>query len=306
MDQEEAVILHPNDADILCGSGSTVSLHPGNKRFRLIVANNYDEYAAAITKSEKMKATKKIMQEVLSLGSRFLKRDPIFQQWYLANTKAGRDKISHCLRELRTIAINRHSLKNAQDDEDALLPKMEREEELQQIALDCHGGEASTSPVGTATTETGIGTTASDHSSVRSVPSIPLPLVKAHSNVQDYHASTIASHHPLQFPLGASGGALVLPMFHPSPSTDAPGAPASMLATKQSSTVTTELLNFLQIQYASAGFPSHFSIMMPPQNEVMHALEHNYAGIFTDDFFRLEDDDAEDEEDVKAIAQQGY
>lgn len=108
--QEEQLILYPNDLDILCGSGRSVSTHPGNKRFRIIVGNHYAAYSEATSKVEKMKVTQRVMDALLSSGStRFLKKDPIFERFHLTKPRAGRDKISHCLREIKLKQARRHT-----------------------------------------------------------------------------------------------------------------------------------------------------------------------------------------------------
>ena len=99
MQDKQAPVL-PTDVDVLCGSGSGKWDHPGNRRFRLIVANHCEKYVAAETKTEKMKVSRSILHEVISPGARFLQKHPIYQEWYIADLKVGRDKISHCLRVL--------------------------------------------------------------------------------------------------------------------------------------------------------------------------------------------------------------
>lgn len=100
--ESEAAIIVPNDLDVLCGSRSTAATHPGNARFRSILEKHFPKYELALTKTEKTKVTREIMKEVVSLGSRFLKRDPIFEKkWYFVDTmKVGQDKISHSLRDM--------------------------------------------------------------------------------------------------------------------------------------------------------------------------------------------------------------
>lgn len=86
--------------DIICGSGKSAVAHPGNKRFQIIVAKHSYAYEVAKTKKEKAKLTQKILDELLSLEcTRFLKKDPIFERFYIANKRVCKDKISHCLRE---------------------------------------------------------------------------------------------------------------------------------------------------------------------------------------------------------------
>lgn len=97
-----AIILTPQELDIICGSGKFVSTHPGNKRFKLIVNKYYPDYNVAASKQDKMRVTNKVIDELLTSGSttRFLKKDPIFERYYVGSKRAGRDKVSHCLRQM--------------------------------------------------------------------------------------------------------------------------------------------------------------------------------------------------------------
>lgn len=103
-------VVQPTDADVLCGSGSTKAVHPGNQRFRRIVSKHYSAYASALSKTEKMKVSRQIMREVISNGGRFLKKDTGSHDWYIADIKVGKDKTSHCLR-----GIKNKSKKNRSD-----------------------------------------------------------------------------------------------------------------------------------------------------------------------------------------------
>jgi hypothetical protein len=98
----EASIPLPNDLDILCGSGKAVSAHQGNQRFQAIVNKNYASYAAALSKRRKIEVTKDVMGEIMSSGcTRFLKKHPIYEMCYVAPSRVGKDKLLHCLREMK-------------------------------------------------------------------------------------------------------------------------------------------------------------------------------------------------------------
>lgn len=91
----------PERQDILCGSGERVNSHEGNQLFCQVLQRHYDIYARATSKPEKIEATRLVYNDVLSNGSRFLKREAIFDRWRLVERKAARDKISHCLRKMK-------------------------------------------------------------------------------------------------------------------------------------------------------------------------------------------------------------
>lgn len=98
---QEVIITTPTSHDVLCGSGSQVNGHTGNQLFRKTLRARHAMYANAITKPQKMRVTKLVFDELVHAGARFLKKDPIFDRWYLVGAKGARDKISHCLRRMQ-------------------------------------------------------------------------------------------------------------------------------------------------------------------------------------------------------------
>jgi hypothetical protein len=102
-------IVTPRPCDILCGAGYETAQHHGNVVFRRIVDKHSDAYLAATCKKSKMKASRAILHEVFDTGARFLKKDVSCRPhggWYVADIKVGKDKISHCLRLLKTTRNN--------------------------------------------------------------------------------------------------------------------------------------------------------------------------------------------------------
>jgi hypothetical protein len=97
---EETSVL-PTKIDILCGKGN--AHHPGNRRFRRIVADHNERYPATVTKHDKMKVSKMILDEVMSRGGRFLRMDPIRCKWYVADWMVVKNKISLCLRDIKGV-----------------------------------------------------------------------------------------------------------------------------------------------------------------------------------------------------------
>lgn len=101
MEANKQVVVVPEHLDVLCGSGQKVNRHPGNMRFRQVVASNLASYTVAVTKSEKSAVSQTVFEELTtSTGARFLKKHSIFDKWHVATDKAARDKISHCLRRM--------------------------------------------------------------------------------------------------------------------------------------------------------------------------------------------------------------
>jgi hypothetical protein len=74
---------------------------PGNEAFLSSMQKYVDQYSRAASKKEKMRVSKAAYDELTMAGVRFLKKHPIYQYWYVADQKVGRDKIGHFLRQRR-------------------------------------------------------------------------------------------------------------------------------------------------------------------------------------------------------------
>eukprot|EP00934_Nitzschia_sp_Nitz4_P003682 Nitzschia sp. Nitz4//scaffold141_size107518//87781//88335//NITZ4_004295-RA/size107518-processed-gene-0.92-mRNA-1//1//CDS//3329536345//3672//frame0 len=88
--------IAPND--VLCGRGGATNNHPGNKKFRSIVAEHMDEYLQA-RKKEKATIAKRIVTQIKEAGGRFLKRDQDTDVWVEVPERRAREKTSQALRE---------------------------------------------------------------------------------------------------------------------------------------------------------------------------------------------------------------
>ena len=89
----------PTSSDVLCGTGNATAKHPGNILFFFAISEYVEQYGGAESKKEKMKRSKAALDELTSSGVRFLKTHPVYQHWYVASERVGRDKIGHFLRE---------------------------------------------------------------------------------------------------------------------------------------------------------------------------------------------------------------
>ena len=90
--------------DVLCGRGAGANTHPGNIKFRTLVA----EYQNAYLSSQPLQKThiaKSVVAEVTKNGGRFLRRANVVgldgkrSVWYDIGYKAGREKACQALRE---------------------------------------------------------------------------------------------------------------------------------------------------------------------------------------------------------------
>ena len=84
--------------DVLCGRGGATNNHPGNKRFRAIVAHHMPEYLAA-RKKEKSIIAQQIVDHIKKQGGRFLKRSDGNNTWVEVSDKKATEKTSQALRE---------------------------------------------------------------------------------------------------------------------------------------------------------------------------------------------------------------
>lgn len=84
--------------DVLCGRGGATNVHPGNKRFRAIVAHYMPNYLAA-RKKEKSIIARQIVDQIKKQGGRFLKRSDGNDTWTEVSDKKATEKTSQALRE---------------------------------------------------------------------------------------------------------------------------------------------------------------------------------------------------------------
>lgn len=95
------IVLAPRRRDILCGTGRSVSNHPGNLHFRRSVERRAEEYGNASTKAIKSRVVKSIIFEAQASGARMLRKHPIYLWWNVVedrDCKVLRDKTTQYLR----------------------------------------------------------------------------------------------------------------------------------------------------------------------------------------------------------------
>ena len=100
MPQQQIIFVTPKSRDVLLGRGKPMRNHPGNTRFRNMLENHADEYNKA-PKFVKSLIAKKLVQAVVSSGSRFLKPVGPNKLWVLVDEKAAQDKVSQYFRSHR-------------------------------------------------------------------------------------------------------------------------------------------------------------------------------------------------------------
>ena len=97
--QPQMILVTPKAQDVLFGRGKPTRNHPGNIKFRNMMESHADEYNKA-PKFVKSLIAKKLVQAVVSSGSRFLK--PVgSNQWVSVDEKTAQDKVSQYFRSRR-------------------------------------------------------------------------------------------------------------------------------------------------------------------------------------------------------------
>lgn len=92
------------DVDVYCGRDKRTHSHPGNKRFRELIASYREQYQQASLREQKTRITTEIINQVHSYGGRFMKlRDEgsSLQEWYEVDAANTHDKVSHALRSAK-------------------------------------------------------------------------------------------------------------------------------------------------------------------------------------------------------------
>lgn len=71
---EQDIVFKPKDADVLCGRGRAIRLHPGNQVYNRLLREGYEEYSNA-KKGTKLDIVRRIVVEIRDeRGGRFLER----------------------------------------------------------------------------------------------------------------------------------------------------------------------------------------------------------------------------------------
>ena len=92
--------VEPSENDIILGRVATVFHHPGNRRYREIIALNLRLYTEATNRLDKMLLIRQITDQILDGGKvKFLRKDHKSGRWTELPLRLAQDKISHALRD---------------------------------------------------------------------------------------------------------------------------------------------------------------------------------------------------------------
>ena len=92
------VVMVPGMHDVLMGRGSTV--HYGNIRLRKIVDDVSQKYESSNLR-QKTEIAESVVDQIKSVGGRFLKRKESVGAWVVMDDETARDKVSHRFRNIR-------------------------------------------------------------------------------------------------------------------------------------------------------------------------------------------------------------
>lgn len=84
--------------DVLCGRGGGTNVHPGNRRFRVLIDANRRTYLKA-RKNDKPAISRSIVRTIREMNGRFLKKDEKLDLWFEIGDDAAREKTSQALRQ---------------------------------------------------------------------------------------------------------------------------------------------------------------------------------------------------------------
>lgn len=211
------VIIHLHPNDVLFGRGSGPNDHEGNIRFRLLVNERKGEYLATNHRQTKAKIARDVVNHVLALNGRFLKRLEAadakcrgilkgVDAWILADEEMIMEKAKQALRQQRERGEKSPTSSPVPQPKATVVPSQLRLEnfsamtpypvlsrpEVIQITSNSH-----------ITADSPLSSGYAPHpTQMQHNPYEPLP-IRLHNNPstsydwQEYTASNITSHHPV-------------------------------------------------------------------------------------------------------------
>jgi hypothetical protein len=96
--ENEAV---PSNFDILLGRDKLSHSHPGNKRFRVVVAMNRERYQNCTSRDGKTCITGEVIASIKECGGRFLRKNNTTGLYEAVGNDVIHEKVSHALRSAK-------------------------------------------------------------------------------------------------------------------------------------------------------------------------------------------------------------
>jgi hypothetical protein len=211
------VIIHLHPNDVLFGRGSGPNDHEGNIRFRLLVNERKGEYLATNHRQTKAKIARDVVNHVLALNGRFLKKveaaDAKFRgipkgvdAWLLADEEMIMEKAKQALRQQRERGEKSPTSSPVPQAKSTVVPSQLRLENFSVMPpylVMSRPEEIQIPSMSRITADSPLSSGYSPHSiQMQHNPYEPLP-IRFHNNPsttydwQEYTASNITSHHPV-------------------------------------------------------------------------------------------------------------
>jgi len=86
--------------DVMCGRHRLAFNNVGNRRFRVTVSLNVEQYIKAATRKDKSRIILSVVDIVKSTGGRFIKWNSREKKWVELNEKEAREKVGHAIRDM--------------------------------------------------------------------------------------------------------------------------------------------------------------------------------------------------------------
>lgn len=134
--------FQPGRWDVICGRGRHSYTHVGNRRFRIVVANNFRRYVEATSLREKMDLIEEIHNIIsYSDGMNMNVRGGLFVKrhrdgtWYQLNNREAKKKISHTFRDYMRGPLRRNAGRNCTLEETEIAIREAEEEIIRSCGL---------------------------------------------------------------------------------------------------------------------------------------------------------------------------
>ena len=125
----------PTNLDVCSGRGKRNWNHSGNVAFRDLIQHSTSAYMAATTKNEKTAIVCNIVEEMRTIGCKFLKEDSKTGRWYDIGDAQAREKVGHSLRDQVT-AYNRSNVETPDATHHRTLSDSGKEADTRRMSLD--------------------------------------------------------------------------------------------------------------------------------------------------------------------------
>jgi hypothetical protein len=119
--------------DVICGRNGAAFNNTGNRRFRVTIEINIQQYVAATSRNEKSNVISSVLKMMRGCGGRFLKKRGS-HSWIDIGDQRAREKVGHALRDRAVKTISRDNGTESSSDESST-SVLEKEYEKRQSTV---------------------------------------------------------------------------------------------------------------------------------------------------------------------------